>query len=145
MIRRPPRSTLFPYTTLFRSEDFGIALVVIQINDDFRDRGNQAAQNLTLHRREIEEAIEHEQLYIREPWDSHRAAVKLAVEDRERPQTIRVRFGELMPAQQLVIGRINQRHLFVEIDLRMNVTLRRACLRREVLRARRDYRSDCRR
>src|SRR3712207_7021382 len=24
MIRRPPRSTLFPYTTLFRSEDVGI-------------------------------------------------------------------------------------------------------------------------
>src|SRR2546427_5432487 len=23
MIRRPPRSTLFPYTTLFRSEDYG--------------------------------------------------------------------------------------------------------------------------
>src|SRR5258708_17553550 len=23
MIRRPPRSTLFPYTTLFRSKDFG--------------------------------------------------------------------------------------------------------------------------
>src|SRR2546429_7191479 len=23
MIRRPPRSTLFPYTTLFRSRDFG--------------------------------------------------------------------------------------------------------------------------
>src|SRR3712207_7159974 len=23
MIRRPPRSTLFPYTTLFRSESFG--------------------------------------------------------------------------------------------------------------------------
>src|ERR1043166_7028293 len=23
MIRRPPRSTLFPYTTLFRSDDFG--------------------------------------------------------------------------------------------------------------------------
>src|SRR3712207_7801838 len=28
MIRRPPRSTLFPYTTLFRSGvDFGVALV----------------------------------------------------------------------------------------------------------------------
>src|SRR2546425_4161551 len=25
MIRRPPRSTLFPYTTLFRSHDYGIA------------------------------------------------------------------------------------------------------------------------
>src|SRR5687768_17967517 len=29
MIRRPPRSTLFPYTTLFRSVFGGIALVVI--------------------------------------------------------------------------------------------------------------------
>src|SRR2546430_5464891 len=34
MIRRPPRSTLFPYTTLFRSlgrfrEDFGIAQPVV--------------------------------------------------------------------------------------------------------------------
>src|SRR2546430_9035145 len=26
MIRRPPRSTLFPYTTLFRSPDLGLAL-----------------------------------------------------------------------------------------------------------------------
>src|SRR5690554_7572797 len=25
MLRRPPRSTLFPYTTLFRSDDAGIA------------------------------------------------------------------------------------------------------------------------
>src|SRR3712207_8805004 len=25
MIRRPPRSTLFPYTTLFRSRDYGAA------------------------------------------------------------------------------------------------------------------------
>src|SRR2546427_1703264 len=27
MIRRPPRSTLFPYTTLFRSVPFGILLI----------------------------------------------------------------------------------------------------------------------
>src|ERR1039457_639220 len=27
MIRRPPRSTLFPYTTLFRSDDFDPALI----------------------------------------------------------------------------------------------------------------------
>src|SRR5258706_7202724 len=27
MIRRPPRSTLFPYTTLFRSEDHPVPLV----------------------------------------------------------------------------------------------------------------------
>src|SRR2546425_1030746 len=26
MIRRPPRSTLFPYTTLFRSQDYNVAV-----------------------------------------------------------------------------------------------------------------------
>src|SRR5258708_28760973 len=29
MIRRPPRSTLFPYTTLFRSESFRVEQVVL--------------------------------------------------------------------------------------------------------------------
>src|SRR5256884_6761113 len=29
MIRRPPRSTLFPYTTLFRSKELGVCLVDI--------------------------------------------------------------------------------------------------------------------
>src|SRR5256884_8567857 len=27
MIRRPPRSTLFPYTTLFRSQAFAVAII----------------------------------------------------------------------------------------------------------------------
>src|SRR3712207_7059412 len=30
MIRRPPRSTLFPYTTLFRSEEPRVAWVVLE-------------------------------------------------------------------------------------------------------------------
>src|SRR5438270_6721622 len=30
MIRRPPRSTLFPYTTLFRSFDIDLAMVVVR-------------------------------------------------------------------------------------------------------------------
>src|SRR2546422_5082788 len=29
MIRRPPRSTLFPYTTLFRSSEFGDSLATL--------------------------------------------------------------------------------------------------------------------
>src|SRR3712207_7268075 len=29
MIRRPPRSTLFPYTTLFRSDHYGITQCVV--------------------------------------------------------------------------------------------------------------------
>src|SRR3712207_7867777 len=35
MIRRPPRSTLFPYTTLFRSFDVALGRVVIQ--EDVQD------------------------------------------------------------------------------------------------------------
>src|SRR3712207_7262359 len=34
MIRRPPRSTLFPYTTLFRSEG-GVSVVLAQDRDRF--------------------------------------------------------------------------------------------------------------
>src|SRR3712207_9046601 len=33
MIRRPPRSTLFPYTTLFRSERLGDAEAVVNRDD----------------------------------------------------------------------------------------------------------------
>src|SRR2546430_3813542 len=38
MIRRPPRSTLFPYTTLFRSQDFHADVVV----SEHADRGGDA-------------------------------------------------------------------------------------------------------
>src|SRR2546422_7058415 len=34
MIRRPPRSTLFPYTTLFRSVGVALAVVAAQLRDD---------------------------------------------------------------------------------------------------------------
>src|SRR2546428_10054151 len=37
MIRRPPRSTLFPYTTLFRSCDFGIT--ALGLNTDTQHMG----------------------------------------------------------------------------------------------------------
>src|SRR2546422_6108049 len=39
MIRRPPRSTLFPYTTLFRSRDWRFALAV----PEYRESDGQAA------------------------------------------------------------------------------------------------------
>src|SRR5687768_18058346 len=40
MIRRPPRSTLFPYTTLFRSfsHDFGTGIILKGSRHDFRSR-----------------------------------------------------------------------------------------------------------
>src|SRR2546426_8305753 len=38
MIRRPPRSTLFPYTTLFRSQGEGKPLTAIAAGDSFHAR-----------------------------------------------------------------------------------------------------------
>src|SRR5438270_12874786 len=32
MIRRPPRSTLFPYTTLFRSQELGDAVLAAEVD-----------------------------------------------------------------------------------------------------------------
>src|SRR3712207_6534804 len=44
MIRRPPRSTLFPYTTLFRSEACtGVAAEVERRGDTFRDSGHRTS------------------------------------------------------------------------------------------------------
>src|SRR3989338_6672493 len=37
MIRRPPRSTLFPYTTLFRSAQDFSAISIVIFSDDFND------------------------------------------------------------------------------------------------------------
>src|SRR5690554_7741298 len=36
MIRRPPRSTLFPYTTLFRSRNFQLAEKVADLFDQYQ-------------------------------------------------------------------------------------------------------------
>src|SRR5690242_21324551 len=36
MLRRPPRSTLFPYTTLFRSVHHGLPILVFQLMDEAR-------------------------------------------------------------------------------------------------------------
>src|SRR2546430_4851436 len=55
MIRRPPRSTLFPYTTLFRSEiSTAKALVPIMkmIEIDWRDWGKNIAPSYTIFSRD---------------------------------------------------------------------------------------------
>src|SRR2546422_2080669 len=44
MIRRPPRSTLFPYTTLFRSSRGCAAFVVERIRLDARDAEEPVAE-----------------------------------------------------------------------------------------------------
>src|SRR3712207_7911610 len=47
MIRRPPRSTLFPYTTLFRSaRGAEVRLVGVDVREDQRERNTRVAEEL---------------------------------------------------------------------------------------------------
>src|SRR3712207_7515526 len=52
MIRRPPRSTLFPYTTLFRSDADALHLAALHGEDDLV-RAGIAFDRLELHAEEL--------------------------------------------------------------------------------------------
>src|SRR3712207_9047759 len=49
MIRRPPRSTLFPYTTLFRSPFVGAELVLKRLARSVADGGDLQALGVEHH------------------------------------------------------------------------------------------------
>src|SRR3712207_8393841 len=48
MIRRPPRSTLFPYTTLFRSEEDKAGDLTARLNQAYSSFGNSLNPRATL-------------------------------------------------------------------------------------------------
>src|SRR3989442_5482631 len=58
MIRRPPRSTLFPYTTLFRSQEHGQqgqhGLFLSQERSPFVDRGREISHRSEEHTSELQ-------------------------------------------------------------------------------------------
>src|SRR3712207_8837491 len=64
MIRRPPRSTLFPYTTLFRS--VGDAAAVLGVHDELASR----AEDDLLHR--VEEVLLHHRVALAAGGDRKR-------------------------------------------------------------------------
>src|SRR2546430_2896755 len=68
MIRRPPRSTLFPYTTLFRSSTLSES-VLEMYGPDVKKPGT-FAYNCLLARRMAERGVRFVQLYQR-GWDQH--------------------------------------------------------------------------
>src|SRR5207248_6342950 len=70
MIRRPPRSTLFPYTTLFRSESGGHVLVHV-------GRGRKAGQEQHDHYRSEEHTSE-----LQSPYD---LVCRLLLEKKKKP------------------------------------------------------------
>src|SRR5256885_11010411 len=72
MIRRPPRSTLFPYTTLFRSL---VDDLVLAVGLDLEDR-ELPVQRVVRLRREAERAAEdpvpdHDVLHLRDRSEEH--------------------------------------------------------------------------
>src|SRR5256885_2678738 len=59
MIRRPPRSTLFPYTTLFRSPEYWVAHVVERLNEQGKAaRGSRVLVIGVAYKKDIEDVRE---------------------------------------------------------------------------------------
>src|SRR5260370_30127111 len=89
MIRRPPRSTLFPYTTLFRSETFGLEILDFSGTKDFH--GDAAGFALDTEKRSEEHTSElqsHLNLVCRlllEKKKNSSAYSRLSAPARDRP------------------------------------------------------------
>src|SRR5574340_1388539 len=60
MIRRPPRSTLFPYTTLFRSQETGIKTIPVEKKCKKAKWLSEEALQLAVKRREVKSKGEKE-------------------------------------------------------------------------------------
>src|SRR5256885_14311889 len=74
MIRRPPRSTLFPYTTLFRSQPHAIGVVlggVLRVGDDAPEGDGKR------DRQQLESKVRQQEGYFTRPapTDARRAGV----------------------------------------------------------------------
>src|SRR3712207_7542286 len=84
MIRRPPRSTLFPYTTLFRS---GVLRVAPEERVQLRqpvvgDGGEQVVRQVVVHA-EREDGVADQRVDQERPRVGEPAAVPVAVLDRK--------------------------------------------------------------
>src|SRR3712207_7405555 len=67
MIRRPPRSTLFPYTTLFRSRRGDAELAVAVEADRAQVALREAVRRYQLHRRRLQLVDGVRDLHVEEP------------------------------------------------------------------------------
>src|SRR2546430_4856322 len=84
MIRRPPRSTLFPYTTLFRSTDLRPGVIDFHLSAERFERGDQ-----TLGHRQLV-ARGTRGLYELDELRDHALAVDHAASFKKRPNHSRL-------------------------------------------------------
>src|SRR3712207_7644463 len=77
MIRRPPRSTLFPYTTLFRSAFLEQYLTILDDRGtvDYADLIRRATIEATVHREELRAEFTH--VFVDEYQDTDPGQVAL--------------------------------------------------------------------
>src|SRR5256886_16246396 len=110
MIRRPPRSTLFPYTTLFRSQPAGEPQ---RPGDDGDHRpGLDRALPAALRAEEIRVAERHHQRGVEEQRrrDRRLALLRHAAEDQvnqdqDQEQPVDLGYGARNPAEFLLLDR----------------------------------------
>src|SRR5687768_18324654 len=77
MIRRPPRSTLFPYTTLFRSLD-GDGVALVQVAAELEELVDRVPEAPLAHlRHELGEVIDDQPVLVREELRPDRKSTRL--------------------------------------------------------------------
>src|SRR3712207_9051767 len=93
MIRRPPRSTLFPYTTLFRSDD--LLTNREQINDELQNIIDEQTDSWGIK----VSVVEVKDVEI--PSQMQRAMARQAESERERRAKVIAAEGEFQASQRL--------------------------------------------
>src|SRR3712207_7129991 len=95
MIRRPPRSTLFPYTTLFRSERVATVGVDAQVLDDVRclDRAvglgvDAVADDVHLGRVELRIGVQRSEEHTSELQSRQYLVCRLLLEKKKKTSSI---------------------------------------------------------
>src|SRR3989449_9565328 len=86
MIRRPPRSTLFPYTTLFRSDRQAEAREGDGELFGFPERGRG--------RRRLQRGLDHEPLRLQDRTDSEFAGDHRQLPDPPEPEIVQIELGD---------------------------------------------------
>src|SRR5258708_10489000 len=81
MIRRPPRSTLFPYTTLFRSR-----AAVFPIGIDVDTIAGQAEQSVgSRHMRRLHDSLQRSEEHTSELQSPDHLVCRLLLEKKKKP------------------------------------------------------------
>src|SRR5436309_8336404 len=92
LLRRPPRSTLFPYTTLFRSHQRRF-LLVIEIEDQLHHRGGGIAVEVARRRYRHRDGEARSEEHTSELQSRENLVCRLLLEKKKKKKKIMIRFN----------------------------------------------------